>query len=64
MSKIVNTLKNILMPSVCFQRDVIFNCTPNIKLACFVCYLKSINTFSKNNTYTLKKIVHWTQKWH
>ena len=22
-------------------------CTPNLKLACFVCYLKIINTFSK-----------------
>ena len=25
------------------------NCTPNQKLACFVLYLKIINTFLKNN---------------
>ena len=24
-------------------------CTPNLKLACFVCYLKIINSFSKND---------------
>ena len=28
-------------------------CTSNLKLACFVCYLKIINTFSKNNTCSL-----------
>ena len=33
-------------------------CTPNLKFACFVCYLKTINTFSKkNNEYTC--IYHW-----
>ena len=42
-------------------------CTPNLKLACFVCYLKIINTFFvcvKNNICILKKIVQGTQKWH
>ena len=31
-------------------------CTPNLKLACFVCYLKIINTFSKNIACILKYI--------
>ena len=39
--------------------------TPNLKLACFVCYLKIINTFFlKNNVCILKQIVQGTQKWH
>ena len=29
-------------------------CIPNLKLACFVCYLKIIDTFSKNDTCMLK----------
>ena len=29
-------------------------CTPNLKLACFVCYIKIIDTFSKNNECILK----------
>ena len=29
------------------------NCTPNQKLACFLLYLKIINTFLKNNICTL-----------
>ena len=28
-------------------------CTTDLKLACFVCYLKIINTFSKANTWVL-----------
>ena len=39
-------------------------CTPNLKLVCFMHYLKIINSFRKNNACTLKKIVHGTQKWH
>ena len=35
--------------------------TPNQKLACFVLYLKIINTFLKNNICTLKQIVQGTQ---
>ena len=27
---------------------------PNLKLACFVCYLKTVNSFSKNNACILK----------
>ena len=30
--------------------------TPNLKLARFVCYLKIINTFLKNNVRTLKQM--------
>ena len=39
-------------------------CTPNQLLACFVVYLKIINTLLKNNRCILKQIVHETQKWH
>ena len=39
-------------------------CTPNLKLVCFVWYLKIINTFLKNNACILKQIVQGTQKWH
>ena len=28
-------------------------CTPNLELACFVCYLKIVNTFMKNNVCIL-----------
>ena len=31
-------------------------CTPNQKLACFVPYLKIVNTFMKNNNYALHRI--------
>ena len=34
---------------------------PYLKSACFVCYLKTVNTFLKNNTCILKQIVHGTQ---
>ena len=37
---------------------------PNLKLACFVCYLKIINTFWENDKCILKQIVQGTQKWH
>ena len=30
-------------------------CTPNLKLACFVCRLKIINTFRKKNNEKMKK---------
>ena len=33
------------------------------KLACFVLYLKIINTFLKNNMYISNKFVQGTQKW-
>ena len=36
-------------------------CTPNQKLACFVCYLKIINTFLKNNICIWKQIAQGTQ---
>ena len=39
-------------------------CTHNLQLTCFVCYLKIINTFLKNNTHILKQIVQGIQKWH
>ena len=39
------------------------NCTPNQKLACFVCYLKIINTFLKNDICIWKQIVKGSQKW-
>ena len=39
-------------------------CTLNHKLACFVLYLKIINTLLKNNICTLKQIVLGTQKWY
>ena len=39
-------------------------CTPNLKLAYFVCYLKTINTFLKNYVHILKPIVQETQKWN
>ena len=29
-------------------------CTPNLKLACFVCYFKIINTFWESNACILK----------
>ena len=29
-------------------------CTPNLELACFVCYLKIVNTFMKNNACILE----------
>ena len=29
-------------------------CTPSLKLTCFVCFLKIINTFLENNTYIWK----------
>ena len=35
-------------------KGVLKYCTPNLKLACFVCYLKIINTFLKNNACILK----------
>ena len=38
--------------------------TPNLKLACFVCYLKIVNTFLKNIVCILKQIVQGTPKWH
>ena len=43
-----------------------YNCgsTPNLKLACFVCYIKIINTFSKNNACIFKWIIQGSQKWH
>ena len=34
---------------------------PNQKLACFVCYLKIINTFLKNNICIWKQIAQGTQ---
>ena len=37
------------------------NCTPNQKLACFVLYLKIVNTFVQHNVYILKQIVQGTQ---
>ena len=37
------------------------NCTPNQKLACFVLYLKIINTSLKNNRCILYQIVQGTQ---
>ena len=39
-------------------------CTPNQKLACSVLYLKTINTFLKNNIHVckIKQIVEGTQK--
>ena len=37
---------------------------PNQKLACFVLYLKIINTFLENNICILKQIVQETQKWN
>ena len=38
-------------------------CTPNLKLACFMCYLKIINTFSKNNARTASKSrPKWSKK--
>ena len=39
-------------------------CTPKLKLACFVCYLKIMTTFLKNNVSIVKQIVQGTQKWH
>ena len=39
-------------------------CTPNLKLACFVCYLKMINLFFLKKVCILKKIVQGTQKWY
>ena len=45
-----------------FQRNFKGYCTPNLKLTCFVCYLKIIDTFSKINTYIFKEIVQGTQK--
>ena len=37
---------------------------PNQKLACFVLYLKIINTFLKRNICIFEQIVQETQKWH
>ena len=34
--------------------------TPNLKLVCFVCYLKIINLFWKHDVRILKKIVQGT----
>ena len=31
-------------------------CTPSLKLACFICFLKTVNTFLKNNVCILKQI--------
>ena len=39
-------------------------CTPNLKLACFVCYLKIINNLLKHNVYILKQVVQGTQNCH
>ena len=36
--------------------------TPNLKLACFVCYLKINNTFLKNNVCVVKQFVQVTTK--
>ena len=36
-------------------------CTPNLKLECFVWYLKIVNTFLKNDVCILKQIVQATQ---
>ena len=38
--------------------------TRNLKFTCFVCYLKIVNTVSKNIIHILKQIVQGTQKWH
>ena len=38
--------------------------TPNLILACFVCYLKIVNTFLNNNVGIYKQIVQGTQKMH
>ena len=35
------------------QIHLMRNCTPNLQLACIVCYLKPINTFLKDNAFTL-----------
>ena len=48
---------------VIFEQAVRGYCTPNLKLACFVLYLKIINTFLTNNA-CIKKIVQETQKWY
>ena len=39
-------------------------CTPNQKLACFVLYLKIVDTFLQNNVCILQQIIQGTQKWH
>ena len=40
------------------------NCTPNQILACFVFYLKIINTFSKNDICILQQIVQEIEQWN
>ena len=44
----VMTWANLSHPNPCFIRSFRGYFTPNLKLACSVCYLKIINTFLKN----------------
>ena len=44
---------------VCMLRNILNDCTPNQKLACFVLYLKIINTFLENNICILKQMTDW-----
>ena len=49
--------------SKCAIEDVsLGHCTPNLKLARFVLYLKIIDTFSKNSTCISKEIIQGTRK--
>ena len=38
------------------KQNILGTAIPNWDWACFVCYLKSINTFLKSNMITLKQI--------
>ena len=60
----VKSVDNIYFSCTFYQQKYVLRgyCTSYQKLACFVLYLKIINTFLKNNICILEKIVQGIQK--